>query len=125
MQCQRCHVQTCIIHISDKHLCESCHMGILNEKQWRFTYLTALLILYAFAKGYKLRYDAAYATTGHKFNSFHYKHLAVDFSLFDAEGNYLDKTEDHTFLGEFWESLDPECTWGGRFEDGNHYSYGE
>lgn len=102
-------------------------MGALNEKQWRFTYLTALLILYAFAKGYKLRYDDAYATTGHKFNSFHYKHLAVDFSLYDKDGKYLDKTEDHIFLGEFWESLDPECTWGGRFKhaDGNHYSYGE
>ena len=40
-------------------------------------------------------------------------------------GEYLVETEDHRFLGEFWESLDPMCTWGGRFQDGNHYSFGE
>jgi hypothetical protein len=25
-------------------------------------------------------------------------------------------------LGEFWEGLHPLCRWGGRFNDGNHYS---
>lgn len=45
--------------------------------------------------------------------------LAVDINLF-KDGVYLDKTEDHTPLGEFWESIGG--TWGGRFKDGNHYS---
>ena len=97
----------------------------LNERQWRFCYLSSLLILHAFAKGYKARYDDAYATDGHIMGSYHYEHLALDLPLFDADGVYLTETEDYRFLGEYWESLDPECTWGGRFDDGNHFSYGE
>jgi len=98
--------------------------GKLNEQQWRFCYLTSFLIQFAFLRGYKLRYDDAYATSGHKINSMHYSHLAIDISLYDKDGKYLDKTEDHRFLGEFWESLDSECVWGGRWSDGNHYQYG-
>jgi len=56
--------------------------------------------------------------------SFHYERLAVDFNLF-RNGEYLDKTEDHRILGEYWESLHEKCTWGGRWNDGNHYSWGE
>lgn len=52
--------------------------------------------------------------SGHKLR------LAVDLNLF-RDGKYLTRTEDHKPLGEFWESLHPECRWGGRFEDGNHY----
>ena len=25
-------------------------------------------------------------------------------------------------FGAFWKSLDPDCCWGGDFNDGNHYS---
>ena len=99
-------------------------MGKLNEQQFRFTYLIALLILYAYAKGYTLTFGDARAKSGHKIGSFHYKGLAIDLNLF-KDGKYLISTEAHKPLGLFWESLDPECTWGGRFQDGNHYSYGE
>ncbi len=57
-------------------------------------------------------------------NSYHGKRLAIDINLF-KDGKYLDKTEDHEFLGEYWQSLDPLCSWGGHWDDGNHYSYGE
>ncbi|MFX0194558.1 MAG: M15 family metallopeptidase [Candidatus Hodarchaeota archaeon] len=101
-------------------------MGKLNELQFRFAYLVSLLIQYVYAKGYTLTFGDAYATDGHKMYSFHYKRLAIDLNLF-KDGSYLAETKDHRFLGEFWESLDPKCTWGGRFshKDGNHYSYGE
>ena len=44
---------------------------------------------------------------------------AVDLNLFKA-GKYVALTEDHRPLGEWWESQGG--AWGGRFEDGNHYS---
>ena len=96
----------------------------LRKKQSRFAYLVALLIQYAYAKGYELTLGDAYAKSGHILGSYHYKRLAIDLNLF-KDGEYLTETEDHKFLGEFWESLDPMCTWGGRFKDGNHYSFGE
>ncbi len=54
-------------------------------------------------------------------NSLHCIRLAIDLHLFHGS-KYLDKTEDHAPLGSFWESLHPLCSWGGRFQDGNHYS---
>lgn len=56
-------------------------------------------------------------------NSGHKNKLAEDRNLFkkiDGKWVYLDKTEDHKACGEFWESLGG--SWGGRFNDGNHYS---
>lgn len=58
----------------------------------------------------------------HKPNSVHYNRMAVDLNLFTREGAYLDSTESHKPFGEFWEGLHPLCRWGGRFNDGNHYS---
>ena len=76
--------------------------------------------------GYEFTYGDAWANSGHKKNSFHYKRLAIDINLF-KDDMYLTKTEDHAELGKFWKSLHPDCTWGGDFEDpdGNHYSYFE
>ena len=100
----------------------------LGNRQREFTKMTALIILYADARGYGLSYGDAWAKKGegrkHSNDSFHYKRLAVDFNLF-KDGKYLTETSDHLFLGEFWESIGG--TWGGRFtrKDGNHYSFGE
>lgn len=59
----------------------------------------------------------------HMLLSLHYEGLAVDIVL-TKDGKILDKTEDHTVFGVFWESLSPLCCWGGRFSspDGGHYS---
>lgn len=54
-------------------------------------------------------------------NSLHGDGLAIDLHLY-RDGRYLDKTDDHAPLGAYWESLDPDCRWGGHFDDGNHYS---
>ena len=91
----------------------------LNPKQIKFTLMIGLLIHFAYQQGYGLTFGDAYATTGHMKNSLHYKRLAVDFNLF-KDGVYLSKTKDHEPLGLFWESIGG--SWGGRFQDGNHYS---
>lgn len=57
----------------------------------------------------------------HKENSLHFDGLAMDIDL-TKSGVYLDRTEDHEVFGKFWETLDPECSWGGHFKDGNHYA---
>lgn len=54
-------------------------------------------------------------------NSCHELQLAVDLNAFRG-GLYLAQTEDWKELGEYWESLNPLCRWGGRFNDGNHLS---
>ena len=95
-----------------------------SRKQGQFTYAVSQLIQFAYNNGFYLTFGDAYATSGHKKNSFHYKRLAIDLNLFDSKtGEYLDKTSHHEPLGIFWESLGG--TWGGRFDDGNHYSWGE
>ena len=94
--------------------------------------MIAQLVIFAYSKGYELTYGDAYrdprvfGAVGEKdgygrANSLHKMRLAVDFNLF-KDGVYLTETSDHTFLGEFWESLGG--SWGGRFKspDGNHYS---
>ena len=96
----------------------------LRQRQSKFARKIGLLILYAYEKGYELTFGDAYALSGHKQGSFHYRRLAIDLNLF-KNGEYLTKTADHEPLGLFWESIGG--TWGGRFKhpDGNHYSYGE
>jgi len=86
--------------------------------------MVPLLVLFAYEQGYEITYGDAEARDGHKSGSFHYKKLAIDLNLF-KNGHYLTSTKSHEPLGIFWESIDPECTWGGRWGDGNHYSYGE
>ena len=87
--------------------------------------MLALLIDHADHLGYELTMGRGYASEaanaadgGHP-NSTHLYRLAMDFNLF-KDGKYLRSTESHRPLGEYWESIGG--TWGGRFNDGNHYS---
>lgn len=101
---------------------EGLHVS-LTDQQRLFTQLLGLLIQYANIMGYGLTVGDAYrdpATT--KF--LHGKRLAMDFNLF-KDGQYLVKSEDYKFLGDFWKALNPLCCWGGDFKpvpDGNHFS---
>lgn len=106
----------------------------LRQKQSLFTFLTARLIIFANENGYELTYSETYRPpemaeiyahrgTGIK-DSLHIKRLAVDFNLF-KDGKYLDKSEDHKMLGEWWERQHELCRWGGRWKDGNHYELTE
>ncbi len=96
----------------------------LRQKQSKFASMAALLIQVAYEQGYEVTIGDVWARSGHIRGSFHYKKLAIDLNLFRG-GKYLKGTKAHESLGIFWESLDSEATWGGRFGDGNHYSYGE
>lgn len=94
----------------------------LSDKQAHFTSMIARLILHAEQLGYQLTFGDAYrspdVTYGHK-DSLHRKRLAVDFNLF-IDGQYMTKTDDYLKIGEYWESIGG--SWGGRFNDGNHFS---
>jgi len=54
-------------------------------------------------------------------NSCHKIKLAIDLNLMYG-GEFVQSTEGHRELGEWWESQHELCRWGGRFGDGNHYS---
>jgi len=100
-----------------------------QQKQAKFSLMVAQLIIFAYNKGHEIALGHAYRCDDCPIgaeNSFHKKCLAIDLNLF-RNGVYLERTEDHAFLGKYWKELDPENTWGGDFKnpDGNHYSYGE
>jgi len=52
----------------------------------------------------------------------HTKKLAADVNLF-LDGRYLRATKHHKSFGEWWEKQHELARWGGRFGDGNHYSF--
>ncbi len=102
----------------------------LGSKQRRFVLMISKLIQWAYENGYELTFGDAFrdprlhGQVGEKkgygaSNSLHKSRLAVDFNLF-KDGKFLTSSEDHKPLGEYWESMGG--SWGGRFQDGNHYS---
>lgn len=97
----------------------------LREARIRFTFLFATkLIPKAIELGFETAFDEItnHQGKGHRPDSLHYSGCAGDLVLY-KDGMYQPKTETHQPLGEYWESLDPNCKWGGRFSDGNHYSF--
>jgi hypothetical protein len=92
------------------------------QKQKAFLPMIAKLINFAYEQGFELTVGDAYRDPrvpyGQPF-SLHRSRLAMDLNLY-KDGVWLKKTEDHTPLGIYWESLGG--AWGGRFSDGNHYS---
>ena len=102
----------------------------LGVEQRKFTLMVSKLITFAYDQGYELTFGDAYRdprvfgaigeSAGYgKASSNHKNRLAVDLNLF-KDGKYLSKTADHIFLGKYWEAIGG--SWGGRFNDGNHYS---
>ena len=101
----------------------------LREKQSLFARLLPRLLLHAEILG-PLGYET---TIGKVFetrasarargspNSNHPLKIAADVNLFIG-GTYQRSTKAHEPMGIFWESLHELCRWGGRFDDGNHYS---
>lgn len=102
----------------------------LGQKQKRFAKSVARLIDKAHELGFEVtlgdgyRDPRVFGKMGERMgygesNSCHKLRLAIDLNLFKG-GVYCDKTSDHRPLGEWWESQGG--AWGGRFNDGNHYS---
>jgi hypothetical protein len=93
----------------------------LREKQSLHARKVALLILYAFEKGYEITMGDAYRDPRCPYGSevsLHAKRLAQDLNLF-LDGEYLTATDEYQCLGDFWESIGGR--WGGTWEDGNHF----
>jgi hypothetical protein len=105
----------------------------LRVTQSEFARLVGVLILKAYEMGYAVTLGDAYRDPrlhgaigekqgyGHS-RSAHKQRLAIDLNLF-KDGVFLSSTEDHRPLGEWWETQHVLARWGGRFADGNHYSF--
>lgn len=105
----------------------------LHDAQSLHVQLVAKLITFTYAAGFTLSWGEAYRTAQQAewdaehhtgiVNSVHCDRLAVDLMLF-KDGVYLSDATSYQFMGEYWESLDPQCRWGGRFKivDGDHFS---
>ena len=102
----------------------------LSQKRFKFPLMVAKLIEKAHEMGFEVTFGDAYRDPrmhgefGEKKGygapkSCHKLRLAIDLNLY-KDGMYLETTADHKPLGEWWESQGG--TWGGRFNDGNHYS---
>jgi hypothetical protein len=101
-------------------------MSELKDKRIKYTKLLCQLVEWGnnhpnWELAFGRDYDEAHEQFHHMLNSLHYRGLANDLALY-ISGVYQTKTETYEPLGEYWESLDPECAWGGRFNDGNHFS---
>jgi len=98
-------------------------MSKLRETQSRFAFTAAKLIERAYEIGLSVTLGDAYRDPrcpyGSK-SSRHRQRLAIDLNLF-KDGKYLEDTESHRELGEWWEKQGG--IWGGRFDDGNHYEW--
>lgn len=104
----------------------------LRHQQSEFAIHAARLIQQAYLLGYEVPLGEAYRPpeTAALYErhgrgvakSYHCLKLAIDLALF-KDGVYLTTTEDYRELGEWWESIGG--TWGGLWQDGNHFSWGE
>ena len=95
----------------------------LVQKQHKFAVMVSKLIIYADSIGLVISggdwYRDARCNYGHP-RSLHRLRLAFDINLFNAAGTYMVDKESHRPLGEYWERMGG--TWGGHFDDPNHYS---
>jgi hypothetical protein len=113
----------------------------LRKRQALLVKCLGELIQYATSQGHELTLGEAYIQTPRKTragrivddgvhmpSSLHYRRLAIDLNLFVRKSGgsweYITDSQDPVWydLGTFWETLDPLCRWGGRFDDANHVS---
>jgi hypothetical protein len=110
----------------------------LHSRQVLFVSCLAKLFIYAENRGFeltlgegriltprKIRTGAVAEDGVHMPGSLHYVGLAQDLNLF-INGEYIRDSDNPAYveLGRFWQSLNPNCAWGGTFKpaDGNHFS---
>lgn len=104
-----------------------------RQKQSRFAYQVAGLILHAYHLGYEITLGEAWRTPEQAkwnaaqgigtANSLHTERLAIDLNLF-KDGRLIADDEGHKKLGAWWKGLGSDYRWGGDFtkRDYNHYS---
>ena len=96
----------------------------LGEKQRLFVKLIAKLIIFAYDEGYAFSFGDAYRAPAV------FGEIGIDkgygnpnlFEFINGAWVYQKDTKSYEKLGEYWESLHELCSWGGRFNDGNHFS---
>jgi hypothetical protein len=111
-------------------------MPSLRQKQSLLVGCLAKLLDFGLSQGWEFTLGEAYITNPrrtrsgrevedgvHMRNSLHYEKLAIDLNLF-INGRWISDGGHPAWrdLGEYWESLDSLCRWGGRFGDANHFS---
>ena len=106
-------------------------MSKLLTKQFEFAEDVGKLLTWLYDSGYTVTFGEAlrtpeqaaiYAKKGIGIsNSLHTIKLAIDLNLF-KEGRWLTRTMEYRAAGEYWESLRDGNSWGGWFNDGNHFS---
>lgn len=98
----------------------------LREKQSVFALNVSKLIAFAYSEGYELtggewlRTEAQqmiYVNSGRSktIHSRHLLKLAIDLNLF-KDGKILTMPNELKFLGDYWESLNPDNRWGGDWD---------
>ena len=106
----------------------------LSQEQQVFVQQVAQLILRANSLGVNLTFGEAYRTKKQQeiyvqegksrtMDSYHLNRLAIDFNFF-IDGQLISRHPHISFLGNYWESLDPLNRWGGHFDhfyDGGHF----
>lgn len=101
-------------------------MSELLDKQLKFGSMVAKLLPFILELGYAFKFGDAFRDPRCPYgspNSLHRMQLAIDILLFvreDGDWKYLTLTEEYEPIGLYWESLGG--SWGGRFDDGNHFS---
>lgn len=98
---------------------------LLEQEQELFSGNVAKLIEYIEKKGYKVTLGEAYRTHeqaliyAHKklgiVNSLHCVRLAIDLNIFSPKGLLLRTFNDIKPFGVYWENLNKDNRWGGRF----------
>ena len=99
----------------------------LMQAHWRI-WVKENFPKYRLTKGDAFRDKRAFGEFGKKkegtygrATSLHKKRLAQDWNLI-INGKLMGASDDHREIGEAWESMSEDASWGGRFNDGNHYS---
>lgn len=98
----------------------------LSQQQQQFSKDISQLIAYIYKQGYACTFSDAYrppelaelyAKEGKGIvDSLHCKRLAVDLNIFNPEGVYITDAKEYEIFGVFWESIDSQNRWGGRFK---------
>ena len=97
----------------------------LSQNQSLFAKDVAQLITYIFSEGYTCTLGEAfrtkeqaeiYAKSGLGIaHSLHCERLAIDLNIFKPDGTLCETAADYERFGCFWESLDAQNNWGGRW----------
>ena len=98
----------------------------LSDQQFDFLKDACLLITFAVNKGWKVTGGELHRPTEMQelylqqdkttvSHSLHQDRLAIDLNFFHPKKGLTYKKEDLQELGDFWESLSPENSWGGNW----------